>query len=44
MSRHLAYDLIVSGEVPGIKIGRAYKVPKVRVIDYVLSQNKVKAM
>lgn len=38
ISRHYAYSLIASGEIQGIKIGRAYKVPKVRVIDYVLAQ------
>ena len=40
VSRHLAYELITSGQVHGIKIGKAYRVPKVKVIDYVLSQRK----
>lgn len=39
VSRHLAYDLITSGQVPGIKIGKAYRIPKVRVIDYVLTND-----
>jgi excisionase family DNA binding protein len=38
ISRHLAYELILSGQMSGIKIGKAYRVPKVKVIDYVLSQ------
>lgn len=44
VSRHLAYGLISSGQVAGIKIGKAYRVPKVRIIDYVLSQNESAAM
>jgi len=36
ISRHLAYDLIADGYIRGIKIGNAYKVPKVNVINYVL--------
>lgn len=38
ISRHLAYDLIVDGYIRGIKIGNAYKVPKVNVINYVLEE------
>lgn len=40
VSRHLAYELITSGQMQGIKIGKAYRVPKVKVIDYVLSQKE----
>ena len=40
VSRHLAYELITSGKVQGIKVGKAYRVPKVKIIDYVLSQRK----
>lgn len=36
ISRHLAYALINDGEIPGIKIGNAFKVPKVNVINYVM--------
>ena len=39
ISRHQAYELINDGSVPGIKIGNAYKIPKVNVISFVLSQN-----
>lgn len=40
VSRHLAYELITSGQMQGIKIGKAYRVPKVKVIDYVLSRKE----
>ena len=39
VSRHLAYDLINDGYIRGVKIGNAFKVPKVNVIDYVLSED-----
>lgn len=39
ISRHQAYELITDGSIPGIKIGNAYKIPKVNVISYMLSQN-----
>ncbi len=41
ISRHLAYELITSGQMSGIKIGKAYRIPKVKVIDYVLSQRSI---
>ena len=28
ISRHLAYALIGDGDIPGMKIGNAYRVPK----------------
>ena len=31
-------DLIADGYIRGIKIGHAYKVPKVNVINYVLEE------
>lgn len=43
VSRHLAYDLIGGGYIPGIKIGNAFKVPKINVINYVLSEESSKA-
>ncbi len=39
ISRHQAYELINDGCIPGVKIGNAYKVPKLNVISYMLSQN-----
>ena len=37
ISRHLAYALIGDGDIPGMKIGNAYRVPKINVIRYALS-------
>ena len=42
ISRHLAYKLINDGYIPGIKLGNSFKVPKVNVINYVLSEDKGK--
>lgn len=36
ISRHTAYDLLAEGEIRGLKIGNAYKVPRINVIRYVL--------
>lgn len=38
VSRHLAYDLINEGHIPGIKIGKAFRIPKVGVIDYLMEK------
>lgn len=38
VSRHLAYDLINNGYISGVKIGNAYKIPKVNVINYVMEE------
>ena len=42
ISRHLAYSLIGDGYIPGIKIGNAYRIPKINVINYALSAEKPK--
>lgn len=42
VSRHLAYDLINDGYIPGIKVGNAFKVPKVNIINYVLDEDRRK--
>ena len=39
ISRPLAYRLIGDGCIPGVKIGNAFRVPKVNVINYVLSED-----
>lgn len=39
ISRPLAYRLIGDGYIPGVKIGNAFRVPKVNVINYVLSED-----
>ena len=36
ISRHMAYDLLAEGEIKGVRIGNAYKIPKINVIRYVL--------
>ena len=38
ISRQLTYKLIADGYLPGVKIGNAFRVPKVQVIRYVLSE------
>lgn len=40
ISRHLAYDLIGDGYIPGMKIGNAYRIPKINVINYALQVGK----
>ena len=40
ISRHLSYDLINDGYIRGLKIGNAFKIPKVNVIEYVMDQCK----
>ena len=36
ISRHAAYDLLGEGEISCIRLGNAYKIPKINVINYVL--------
>ena len=38
ISRHAAYDLLGEGEINCIRLGNAYKIPKINVIDYVLKR------
>ena len=40
VSRHLAYDLINDGYIKGLKIGNAFRIPKVNVIEYIMDQNE----
>lgn len=40
ISRHLAYDLINGGYIKGLKIGNAFRIPKVNVIEYVMDQSQ----
>ena len=42
ISRHMAYDLIGDGCIPGVKIGNAYRVPKINVISYMLKDGNPK--
>lgn len=38
ISKRLAYQLLVSGEVHSVRIGRAYKIPKTSVIEYLIGE------
>lgn len=38
IGRNSAYRLVRSGEIPSIRIGRAYRVPKAALIDYIQRQ------
>ena len=40
ISRKLAYRLLKNGEVQSIRIGREYRIPKVKVIEYLLGHNE----
>ncbi len=37
VSRHLAYDLISGKKINALKIGNSFRIPKISVINYVLS-------
>ena len=37
ISRHLAYQYLNDGTIQGVMIGNAYRIPKVNVVDFVLS-------
>jgi excisionase family DNA binding protein len=39
ISRHLAYELINEGYIKALKIGNAFRIPKVNVIEYVMEQS-----
>ena len=39
ISRHLAYGLITDGYIKALKIGNAFRIPKVNVIEYVMEQS-----
>ena len=39
ISRHLAYELINNGYIKALKIGNAFRIPKVNVIEYVMEQS-----
>ena len=36
VSTKIGYKLLKGGDIKGLKIGRAYKIPKVRVIEFLL--------
>lgn len=38
VSRRLAYRLLADQEIRSVKVGRAYKIPKVCVIEYLMGE------
>jgi hypothetical protein len=44
ISRGLAYKLIREDEIHGVKIGNALRVPKVNIVNYVLSDDRREAV
>jgi excisionase family DNA binding protein len=38
ISRHQVYHSIAAGRVRGIRIGKAYKIPKISLIDYLIGE------
>lgn len=39
ISRRLAYRLLAEQEIRCVKVGRAYKIPKVCVIEYLMGED-----
>lgn len=39
VSRHMVYDLLAEREIKGVRIGNAYKIPKINVIRYLLENS-----
>ena len=42
VSRHLSYDLVNDGYLTGIKVGKAFRISKISVINYVLEVEQEK--
>ena len=40
ISRHAAYDLLGEGEIGALKLGNAYKIPKINVILFLCESEK----
>lgn len=38
ISRKLAYKLLSHNEIRSVRVGRAYKIPKVCIIDYLIGE------
>lgn len=39
ISTKLAYKLLKSGDIQSVKVGREYKISKIKVSEYLLGQN-----
>ncbi|WP_046176512.1 helix-turn-helix domain-containing protein [Domibacillus indicus] len=42
IGRNKAYELLQSGEIKSFKIGKAYRIPKLCIQDYVLTKVQMK--
>lgn len=40
VGRHTAYELVNSGEIQSFKIGKNIKIPKIKVIEYILGTRR----
>ena len=38
ISKRLAYKLLTNQEIRSVKVGRAYKIPKICIIEYLLGE------
>ena len=38
ISKRLAYKLLTNQEIRNVKVGRAYKIPKICVIEYLMGE------
>lgn len=38
ISRKLAYQLLAGSEIHSVRVGRAYKIPKICVIEYLVGE------
>jgi excisionase family DNA binding protein len=42
IGRNKAYELLKSGQIKSFKVGKAYRIPKVCIQDYVLAKVQMK--
>ena len=35
ISRQLAYALINSGQIPALKVGNSFRIPKIKIIEFI---------
>lgn len=38
ISKRLAYKLLINQEIRNVKVGRAYKIPKICIIEYLMGE------
>lgn len=41
ISRTVAYELLSTGQIKGLKIANAYRIPKVSIIDFIVKSSKL---